>query len=127
AGRFVPRLLRCADSLPARLTPQLRAALDTLRRWDYVARRSRVAPTLYRGWLGALTDRARLDGLQGLTAAALDGRAPEALRAPRSESPERPAVAGIAALDTPLARLGRMPGPELPTRRCTRPPPAPFL
>src|SRR5262245_14905494 len=51
AERFVPRLLRAADSLASGLSPRARAALDTLRAWDYVVRRERVAPTLFRAWL----------------------------------------------------------------------------
>jgi penicillin amidase len=113
AERFVPLLMACADSLPALLTPRMRAALDTLRHWDFMARRGRVAPTLYRGWYGALTRRSRVEGLPGLMAAALAGRAPEALRAPGSESPERPALAAVAALDTALALLERRLGPDL--------------
>jgi len=113
--RLVPLLVRCADSLPQRNTPRMRAALDTLRRWDFVARRGRVAPTLFRAWYGALVRRSRLEGLQGLVAASLSGRAPDALRAPGAEAPERPATAAIAALDTALALLERRLGPNLAT------------
>jgi penicillin amidase len=120
AERMVPRLLACADSLPERLTPRMRAALDTLRRWDYAARRSRVAPTLFRAWNGAFLRRSRLEGLPGLAAAALDGRAPEALRAPGREAPERAAVAAVAALDSALARLETLLGPDLTTWRWGR-------
>jgi penicillin amidase len=111
--RLVPLLVACADSLPERLTPRMRAALDTLRRWDHLARRGRVAPTLFRAWYGALARRSRVEGLQGLIAGALAGRAPDALRAPGSEAPERPAAAAIAALDTALARLESRLGPDL--------------
>ena len=76
----MPRLLRDADSLAGTLTPRERAVLDTLRRWDLIARRDRVSPTIYRAWYGALQRRSRLGSLIGLTAAALDGQAPEALR-----------------------------------------------
>jgi len=113
--RLGPRLIQCADSLPKRLTPRMRAALDSLRRWDFLARRDRVAPTLFRAWYGALVRRSRAEGLQGLVVAALDGRAPEALRVPDAEAPERPALAAIAALDTALTRLTRMFGPDLQT------------
>jgi penicillin G amidase len=113
AGRFVPLLLRCADSLSGSLSPGARAALDTLRGWDYRVRRDRVAPTLFRGWLGALQRRSRLEGLPMLTAAALDGRAPEALRAPGSETPERAALAASAALETSLVVLERNLGPVM--------------
>lgn len=110
--RFVPLLVACADSLPGRITPKMRAALDTLRRWDFLARRGRVAPTLFRAWYGALARRSRVEGLPGLMAAALTGRAPEALSAPGRETPERPAQAAVAALDTALAVLGRRFGPD---------------
>lgn len=110
ATRFVPALLACADSLTDALDARQRAALDTLRAWDFLARRSRVAPTLYRAWLGALLRRSRTEGLPGLTLAALEGRAPEALRAPGVETPERPALAAAhalaMALDTLSAKLG---------------------
>ncbi len=113
AARFVPLLLRCADSLSTTLSPRARASLDTLRGWDYLVRRDRVAPTLFRGWLGALQRRSRLEGLPMLTAAALDGRAPEALRAPGVETPERAAVAASAALETSLVVLERSLGPDM--------------
>src|SRR6185503_11784261 len=79
AGRFLPLLLQCADSLRTSQDRDVRAALDTLRRWDRVARRDRVAPTLFRAWLGALQRRSRLEGVPMLAAAALSGRAPAAL------------------------------------------------
>jgi len=111
AARMVPRLLRCADSLGARLTARERAALDTLRRWDFRVRTPRVAPALYRAWYGALQRRSNLAGLQGLTVAALDGRAPEALIGPDGR-PERPATAVTAALDTALVHLELLLGPD---------------
>jgi penicillin amidase len=111
--RIVPLLIRRAESEPGRLTPRMREALDTLRAWDFVARRDRVAPTLFRAWTGALTRRSRVEGLQGLLVAALDGRAPDALRGPGGEAPESPASAAIAALDTALTRLSIMLGPDL--------------
>ena len=110
--RAVPLLLAAADSLPGRLTPRMRAALDSLRGWDLYARRSSVATTIYRAWMGALQRRSRTEGLQGLTLAALAGRAPEALRAPGSERPERAAEAAIAALDTALRVLAAKLGPD---------------
>jgi len=113
AQRFLPLLLRAADSLGTQLPPRSKAALDTLRGWDLVARRGRVAPTLFRGWLGALQRRSRLEGLPMLTAAALDGRAPEAMRAPGAEAPERAAVAATAALDTALVELERRLGRDM--------------
>ncbi len=120
AQRLVPRLLRCADSLAATLSPRVRAALDTLRAWDYFARRSRVAPTLYRGWYGAFLRRSRLASYPGLAAAALDGRAPEALRAPGSDALERPATAAVAALESALAELEKKFGPDLSSWRWAR-------
>jgi penicillin amidase len=113
--RIVPLLVASADSLPDRLDPRMRAALDTLRQWDRIARRGRVAPTLFRAWYGALLRRSRLEGLPGLAAAALAGRAPDALRIPGGDAPERPALAVIAALDTALARLEKRLGPDLAT------------
>ncbi len=112
AARFLPLLLRCADSLAAGRGAEFRAALDTLRAWDRVAHRDRVAPTLFRGWLGALQRRSRLEGLPMLAAAALDGRAPEALRAPAGEGPERPAEAATQALALALAELETHLGPD---------------
>jgi penicillin amidase len=114
-ARAVPLLLAAADSLPARLTPRMRAALDTLRAWDFYARRGRVAPTLFRAWLSALQRRSRTEGHPGLTLAALAGRAPEALRVPKTETPERPAVAAIAGLELALAELEKRLGPDLAT------------
>jgi penicillin amidase len=113
AERFLPRLLRCADSLATGLSPRARAALDTLRAWDLLVRRDRVAPTLFRGWLGALQRRSRLEGLPMLTAAALDGRAPAALRVPGAETPERAAVAVTAALELALGELESRLGPDV--------------
>jgi penicillin amidase len=116
AGRwFVPRLVALADSLRDTLSPRARAALDTLRGWDDVVARDRVAPTLYRAWYGAWIRRAGLEDVPGRGAAALDGRAPESFRDPRSGAPEHPAVSAVAALDTALARLENLLGPDLST------------
>ena len=115
AARLLPLLLGCADSLPERWDPRMRAALDTLRRWDDRAARPLVAPTLYRGWVGALQRRSRLGGLTGLTAAALAGRAPGALLRPGAATPERPAEAAIAALALALDSLAAQLGPDLRT------------
>ena len=114
ADRMVPRLLACADSLPGRWTPRMREALDSLRAWDGLAMRGRVGPTLYRGWLGALQRRSQLGGLTGLTAAALEGRAPEALRVPGTDRQERPAEAALGALALALDSLSALLGPDLP-------------
>lgn len=112
ADRLAPRLLACMDSLGTPRTALERAALDTLRAWDHVMRRDRVAATLYRAWLGALVRRSRIDE-PGLIVAALDGRAPEALRRPHHEAPERPALAAQAALALALKRLQKLFGPDL--------------
>lgn len=104
AERFVPRLLACADSAAERLSPRARAALDTLRRWDFIAARDRVAPALFRSWLAAFTRQAGLGGVPGLTAAVLDGRAPAAVRAPQL---------AVAALDSALVALERRLGPDM--------------
>ena len=113
AERYVPRLLRCADSLAGTLDPRQRAALDTLRAWDYVVRRARGAPTLYRGGYGALIRRSKLENLPGLTAAALDGRAGGTLPRPDGKGLERPATAAVAALTVALDELTKTLGPDL--------------
>jgi penicillin amidase len=113
AARFLPLLLRCADSLADTRGRRFRAALDTLRAWDLHARRELVAPTLFRGWLGALLRRSRLEGTPMLAAAALDGRAPDALRTPGKETAERPAVAATAALEMALGELEEHLGRDL--------------
>lgn len=72
-----------------------------------------MAPTLYRAWYGAWIRRAGLEDVPGRGAAALDGRAPESFHDPATGAPERPAVSAAAALDTALARLERLLGPDL--------------
>lgn len=114
AARFVPRLIRAAEGAEA-LSPRARAALDTLRAWDFSARRGRVGPTLYRGWLGALQQRSKLGSLSGLTLAALDGEAPEALPSPKAGGRETPSQAAVAALTVALADLEKHLGPDLST------------
>jgi penicillin amidase len=113
ARRTVPLLLACADSLSDSLDARMRAAVDTLRGWDFSARRTRVAPTLWRGWYGAYLRRSKLEGLPGLAWSALQGRAPEALNDPVTGRPERPALAAVAALRLGLAELGKLLGPDL--------------
>jgi penicillin amidase len=113
AERFLPRLLRSADSLGTSLSDTARAALDTLRAWDRLCLRDRVAPTLFRAWLATFLERSRLADAPALAAAALDGRAPEALRDPKSGAPERAAVAAVASLDRALVDLERRLGPDL--------------
>ena len=109
ARRFTPALLQAIAPLEARLDARGRAALDTLRAWDDRALRADVAPTLLRGWWGALERRSALDGLQGLTLAALEGKAPEALARPggAAESPAQAAERSLAmALDSLAVLLG---------------------
>ena len=120
AQRWVPRLLRCADSLAAALSDTARAALDTLRAWDDVCLRDRVAPTLYRAWLGAFLKRSGLGDAPALAVAALDGRAPEALRDPAHGTPERAATAAVLALEQALSELRRRLGPDLATWQWSR-------
>ena len=121
AERNVPLLLRCADSLRATLPARAQAACDTLRAWDLRAVRSRVAPALYRAWLGAYQRRSRLEGLPGLAYAALSSRAPGTLRAPGSGAPETPAVAASAALEMALDSLAaKLGNPDLSTWRYGR-------
>jgi penicillin G amidase len=112
ARRTVPLLLACADSLPDSLDARMRAAVDTLRSWDFSARRSQVAPTLWRGWYGAYLRRSKLEGLPGLAWHALRGLAPEALNDPATGRPERPAIAAVAALRLGLAELEKLLGPD---------------
>ncbi len=105
AERNVRGLLQCADSLYASLPSRSRAALDTLRAWDLYARRSRVAPTLYRAWFAAFQRRSRLEGVPGLALASLTEGAPELL--------ETPAVAACSALAMALDTLSARLGPDL--------------
>ncbi len=114
AERMVPRLLRAVDSVSSSLDPRARQAIDSLRAWNLSARRDRVGPTLHRSWFAALSRRFELDGRQGLTIAALDGRAPEALKG------ETPTSAAVAALDTALTYLEAEFGPDLSTWRWAR-------
>jgi penicillin amidase len=119
-ARAVPLLLACADSVPELWTPRVRAALDTLRGWDFYARRSKVAPTLFRSWMSALQRRSRTEGHPGLSIAALGGRAPGALRLPGEEGPERPALAALRGLESALDALGQRLGPNLATWQWAR-------
>jgi penicillin G amidase len=105
AERNVRALLRCADSLAGALPARERAALDTLRAWDLLARRSKVAPTLYRAWFGAFQRRSGFEGLPGLAIASLEGAAPEL--------DELPAVAAATALSMALDTLTAKLGPDL--------------
>jgi penicillin amidase len=112
AARQVPALIAAITPLAARLPARERAALDSLRAWDFVARRWRVAPTLARSWWAAYTRRARMEWLPGLALATLTGEAPDTLtHAGRPESRAASAAAALgAALDTLTTKLG----PDLP-------------
>ncbi len=111
AERNLRALLPAADSLYGSLPPRSRAALDTLRAWDFTARRSKIAPTLYRAWFGAHQRRTGTEGLPGLTLASVTGDAPDVLaglgKGGAAESPSEAATASLAiALDTLSAKLG---------------------
>ena len=121
AERNLRTLLACADSMYDGLPPRSRAALDTLRAWDLRARRSKVAPTLYRAWFGAFQRRSRVEGLPGLALAALTSRASGVLRAPGpSGAAETPSVAASAALAMALDTLATKLGPDMATWRYGR-------
>lgn len=119
SARQLPALMHAVETLNS-LQPRELAALDSLRRWDFLARRGRVAPTIARAWWNVYVRRARLDGLPGLALAALEGRAPEALLAPGTETREAPTVAARAALDAALDSLTRQLGPDMSTWRYGR-------
>jgi penicillin amidase len=111
AERLVPHLLRHVDSLAATLSPAARAALDTLRAWDFRAGRGQVAPTLFRSWVARLTDAADLRAEPYALAAALDGRAPALLTRRRPEL--APARVVAQALEDACAALTRLLGPDV--------------
>jgi penicillin amidase len=104
AARFLPALLVAADSLPDSLGASARAALDTLRAWDFVSTRDRTAPTVFWAWLGALQDRFD-DVPPGLLHAALTGETPAALRAGPDRRPVGAASAAVHALGEAIAAL----------------------
>ena len=111
AERNVRHLLECADTLYDVIPPRAKNAVHALHEWDFYARRGRIAPTLYRAWLGAFQRRSHVEGFPGLSLAALMSRAPEVLRKPGSatelETPAEAACAALAvALDTLTAKLG---------------------
>jgi len=114
AERNLRHLIGHADSLWGILPPRSQAALDTLRAWDHAARRSKVAPTLYRAWFGAWQRRLGLEGLPGLALATAMGRAPEVLaHSGRDGEAETPAEAACAALGMALDTLEARLGPDL--------------
>jgi len=114
AERNLRALLQAAQPRYAALPPRTRAALDTLRAWDFAARRSRVAPTLYRAWFGAYQRRSGTEALPGLTLASLTGEAPEVLAGRGAENAaESTTETACAALETALDTLSAKLGPEL--------------
>ena len=102
AERILPRLLAAA----APRTEPERAALEALRAWDLRAARIAIAPSLFRAWTGCFYRNTGLGDAPALALAALDGRAPEALGG------KSPAMAATAALDSALAALTRLLGPD---------------
>ncbi|HET9326737.1 MAG TPA: penicillin acylase family protein [Candidatus Eisenbacteria bacterium] len=115
AQRLVPRLLRCADAMTSARSDTVRAALDTLRAWDGACRRDRIAPTIFRAWFGTFLRRSNLADAPGLAVAALDGRAPDALRDPRTGAAEAAPRAAFEALVQALRELKLKLGPDLST------------
>jgi penicillin amidase len=113
AERMVPLLIQHAEA-GGPLNERERAAIDTLKAWDYGCRRRQVAPTLFRAWYGAFVRREHMEGTTLLAEASLDGRAPEMLRA-SGRAPESPERAVRAALDTALTRLDQRLGRDLTT------------
>ncbi|MEO5989308.1 MAG: penicillin acylase family protein [Candidatus Eisenbacteria bacterium] len=110
--RSTPALLAALGSLEG-LTPRELAALDTLRHWDHMARRGRVAPTLNRAWWNCLQRRSGTEGVPNLTLAGLTGRAPEALRQPGGDRTESPRIAARRALGMALDSLTAQLGPDI--------------
>ena len=113
-ARSTPALIAAVEALDS-LTPRELAALDTLRHWDFMARRGRVAPTLNRAWWNSLQRRSRTEGLPNLTLAGLTGRAQRAFRKPGSEEPEPPTVAAREALKMALDSLTAQYGQDMRT------------
>ncbi len=107
ARRTAPLLAQLVEG--ATLTSRARAALDSLRGWDFTMRRSRVAPTINRAWWNAYLRRSGFEGFSGLALAALTGEAKDVLQSPKGEA-ETPRAAALFALemacDTLAAKLG---------------------
>ncbi len=110
AERLTPLLLHHADSLSATLAPAERAALDTLRGWDYRIARGGTAPTLFRAWANLLARNLHLGNYSYAVAAALDGRAPELLSAVQPGA--RPAQVVVKALRDARQTLTKVLGPD---------------
>lgn len=121
AERHLRHLLACADSMRDVLPPRTRAALDTLHAWDLHARRSKVAPTLYRAWFGMFQRHVGAEGLPGLALATAMNRAPEQLATSGEKgSAETPAIAAVASLAMALDTLAAKLGPDMDTWRYGR-------
>jgi penicillin amidase len=109
SARQVPALLAAIAPREHALPARARAALDSLRAWDFVARRDRVGPTIARAWWNAWVRRDTLGGVPGLALALLTGEAHGPLRAPGGaiETPADAAAGALAtAIDTLAAKLG---------------------
>lgn len=114
AQRQVPALLGAVAPVAASLPPRARAALDTLRTWDYAMRRWLVAPTLASSWWDAYMRRGSPQSIPvpGLALAILTGEAHDTLRTPAGP-PESLAACVAAALVTALDTLDAKLGPDL--------------
>ena len=108
SARQVPALLAALDDRKRTMSARAHAALDSLRAWDFVARRDRVGPTIARAWWNAYVRRDKLEGVPGLALARLTGEARDTLRtAGAIETPADAAADALAtALDTLAAKLG---------------------
>lgn len=112
AQRTSPLLVELASFAGGALSPRAKAALDTLRGWDFSMRRTRVAPTLNRSWWNCYLRRSGFEGYPGLALAALSGEAAGELKSPTGE-PETPPQAALAALEMALDTLTAKLGPDM--------------
>ncbi|MCC6651652.1 MAG: penicillin acylase family protein [Candidatus Eisenbacteria bacterium] len=112
AQRTSPLLVELASFAGGALSPRAKAALDTLRGWDFSMRRTRVAPTLNRSWWNCYLRRSGFEGYPGLALAALSGEAAGELKSPAGE-PETPPQAALAALEMALDTLTAKLGPDM--------------
>ncbi len=111
-ARSTPALLRAADSSGVEPGDRERRALALLRAWSFVAHRDRVGATINRSWWNALERHLGTQRLPGLTLAALEGEAPDAL--PQKDGKlETPAEAAVASLETALDTLTAKLGPDM--------------
>jgi penicillin amidase len=108
-ARQVPALLAAIAPREATLPARTRVVLDSLRGWDFVARRDRVGPTIARAWWNAWVRRGKFEGVPGLALASLTGEAGDTLRSPAGavESVAEGAAGALTtAIDTLAAKLG---------------------